>query len=209
MRLPFGMMFIVPVAEAPCATTDGKGAISICGSGITTSKASGADAVRFPDVPVIVKVEAYVSLVVLTESSLDSVVGFWLHAALRPGGKGDVIVRFTAPVNPPYRMMDAFVVAVAPCGTMKVDEGNNMLNPGASTFNVNETLDWLAPLVPVTVTAYDPRTAELATDNVSTLISVTGLMLKKGVTPLGKPKTARFTLPVKPFCATTDMVDVP
>lgn len=209
VRSPYGISVTFVVTEAPCEMVEGIGAISSANIGSTVSKTSGAEALRSPDVPVIVRIEAYDALVVVRVSSLDSLVGFLLHVAVRPPGIGEVIARFTSPVNPPYRITDTVAVAVAPTGIWMLDGENKMLKPGASTFRVSETFVWVEPLVPVTITSYDPRTAEDPTDSVRTLLPVPGLALKDDVTPWGRPDTARLTGLENPFCATTEMVDVP
>lgn len=58
------------------------------------------------------------------------------------------------------------------------------------------------PEVPVIVTVYCPRLAVLLAVSVSKLLpeelgTAVGLGLKDAVTPLGRPETARLTLPVK------------
>ena len=57
---------------------------------------------------------------------------------------------------------------------------------------------WL-PEVPVMVTLYCPRLAELLAVNVSALLyPVVGFGEKDAVTPLGRPDAERVTLPVNP-----------
>jgi hypothetical protein len=45
--------------------------------------------------------------------------------------------------------------------------------------------------------------------NVSVLVLVAGFGVNDGVTPLGRPDAARFTLPVNPFVGATVIVLVP
>ena len=54
--------------------------------------------------------------------------------------------------------------------------------------------------MPVTVTVAVVGAAELLTVRVSTLEPVVGFGPKVAVTPAGSPDTARFTLPVNPYC---------
>ena len=57
------------------------------------------------------------------------------------------------------------------------------------------------PDVPVRVKVYCPTAAELLAVSVNTLYplaEVVGFGEKDAVTPLGKPETARFMLPVNP-----------
>jgi hypothetical protein len=54
------------------------------------------------------------------------------------------------------------------------------------------------PDVPVTVSGYCPMAVELLAVSVKVLFPVVGFGEKDAVTPLGKPETERFTLPVNP-----------
>ena len=56
------------------------------------------------------------------------------------------------------------------------------------------------PEVPVITSVYCPSAAVLLAVNVSVLDPVVGLGENEAVTPLGRPETAKFTLPVKPYC---------
>jgi hypothetical protein len=53
--------------------------------------------------------------------------------------------------------------------------------------------------VPVTVIVAVPRVAVLLVVSVSVLVPFVGFGLNDAVTPLGKPDTAKLTLPLKPF----------
>ena len=55
------------------------------------------------------------------------------------------------------------------------------------------------PDVPVTVTVDCPMVAALLAVNVSVLLPVVGFGVKDAVTPLGRPDTARVTLPANPY----------
>ena len=55
------------------------------------------------------------------------------------------------------------------------------------------------PEVPVTVTVYCPIVAVLLAVSVTVLLPVVGFGVKDAVTPLGRPETARFTLPANPY----------
>jgi len=59
------------------------------------------------------------------------------------------------------------------------------------------------PDVPVTVKGYCPMAVELLAVNVSVLLPVAGFGEKDAVTPLGRPETEKFTLPVNPYCGFT------
>jgi hypothetical protein len=53
-----------------------------------------------------------------------------------------------------------------------------------------------------------PIGALLAADKVSVLVAVVLLGLKDAVTPRGRPEADKLTLPAKPFCGVTVIVDV-
>ena len=59
------------------------------------------------------------------------------------------------------------------------------------------------PDVPVIVIVGEPGTAEALVVSVNVLEFVVGFGENDAVTPLGKPDTARFTLPVNPYCGFT------
>jgi hypothetical protein len=85
------------------------------------------------------------------------------------------------------------------------------LNPGALTSRPREVVVVKLPETPVRVKRYEPRTAELLTASVSTLVPLVGFVPNDAVTPLGRPETDRFTLPVNPatFFTVTVVVPVP
>ena len=57
--------------------------------------------------------------------------------------------------------------------------------------------------VPITVMFALPTAAVLLAVSVSVLVAVVGFGLNAAVTPLGRPDTARFTLPLNPFHGVT------
>jgi len=57
---------------------------------------------------------------------------------------------------------------------------------------------WL-PEVPVMITLYCPRVAELLAAKVNVLLPVVGFGEKDAVTPLGRPDAERVTLPANPY----------
>ena len=65
------------------------------------------------------------------------------------------------------------------------------------------------PEVPVTVTVYAPETAVLPTTKESVLEVLVLAGLKVAVTPLGTPEATRLTVPLKPFTAATEIVELP
>ena len=94
------------------------------------------------------------------------------------------------------------VISIAP-------DAGAMLKPGALTSRAREVVAVTLPELPVMVTRYDPRTAELLTVSVSTLLPVVGFVPKDAVTSLGRPEAERLTLPVNPPTSRTVMVVVP
>jgi hypothetical protein len=64
------------------------------------------------------------------------------------------------------------------------------------------------PEAPRTRTENVPLDAVLLADRVSVLAPVVLLGLKDAVTPRGRPEADKLTLPEKPFCGVTVMVDV-
>ncbi len=87
------------------------------------------------------------------------------------------------------------------------------MNPGASTSRTMSALAVEVPEVAVTVTRYDPRTAEVFVVSVNTLAPVVAFGSNDAVTPLGKGDvTARLTVPVKPawsFTVTVVVLELP
>jgi hypothetical protein len=71
-------------------------------------------------------------------------------------------------------------------------------------------VEWLRlPEVPVMVTVEVPVAAVLLADKVSVLVEVVLAGLNDAVTPLGNPLAESATLPVNPFCAAMETVEVP
>jgi hypothetical protein len=71
------------------------------------------------------------------------------------------------------------------------------------TVRLRTVLTVRLPEVPVMVALYCPGAAVLLAVSVSVLEPVAGFGEKEAVTPLGRPVTARFTLPLNPYCAFT------
>ena len=65
------------------------------------------------------------------------------------------------------------------------------------------------PEVPATVTVKEPVAAVPVADSVKRLEVVAGFVSKLALTPLGRPDTVKFTLPLNPFKGFTVMVDEP
>lgn len=87
----------------------------------------------------------------------------------------------------------------SPGDTMTSDGAAERVKSGELTISTKEEV-WLSePEVPVIVTVTAPGVALLLAVRVRVLIPVVGFGEKVAVTPLGRPETARFTLPVKPY----------
>jgi len=65
------------------------------------------------------------------------------------------------------------------------------------------------PEEPVTVTVKVPVAAALLADRVSRLVVLAGFVLKRALTPLGKPEAVKFTLPLNPLTGLIVMVVKP
>ena len=72
------------------------------------------------------------------------------------------------------------------------------MNVGASTARIIFVIAVRLPEVPVIVSALVPSVAEPLAARVMMLNPVAGLGANDAVTPLGRPDTERFTLPVNP-----------
>src|SRR5690349_5534353 len=79
---------------------------------------------------------------------------------------------------------------------------------GACTLNVMVLVTTRLPEVPVIVRGYVPPRAEPLASKVSTLVPEVGFVPHEAVTPLGRPVTARFTLPLKPYCGVIVIVEL-
>ena len=73
------------------------------------------------------------------------------------------------------------------------------VNDGVYTPSVSVVVTVCVPEVPVIVKLYCPRVAALLAVSVRVLFPVVGFGEKDAVTPLGRPDTERFTLPVNPY----------
>ena len=79
---------------------------------------------------------------------------------------------------------------------------------GTETVTLRTVLTVREPEVPVTVALYGPGVAVLLAVRVSVLLPLVGLGARDAVTPLGRPVTERFTLPVNPYCELTETYPV-
>lgn len=74
---------------------------------------------------------------------------------------------------------------------------------GALTVKGRVVVAVSEPEVPVMVSVAAPKVAALVAVNVRVAFPVVGFGEKDADTPLGRPVTARFTLPVNPYCGVT------
>ncbi len=171
-------------------------------------------AVRLPEVPVMVTVDAPVVAVELAVnvSALEPVVGFVPKDAVTPLGKPDA-ASVTLPENPPAGSTAIVLVPAAPPCVMETlaGEADRVKLGDASAVTLSETvvLALRLPEVPVMVTVAAPVAAEELAVNVSALEPEVGLVPKDAVTPLGKPDAANVTVPENPPAPSTVIVLVP
>src|ERR1700733_11504254 len=164
---------------------------------------------RLPEVPVIVNVLAPMPAVLLADSVrvLVFVVGFGEKLPVTPFGKPDT-VRFTLPLNP--YAGDTLIIAVTdfPWPTFK-ELGPERVKLGPWMESDSVVVSVRLPEVPVIVSVLLPPVAVLLAVSVSVLAPVVEVGEKVAVTPLGKPDTERFTLPLNPYCGVTLIAEVP
>lgn len=102
----------------------------------------------------------------------------------------------------------AFVMDVPGLMLIVPDEGE-MLKPGALTSSARLVVAVAVPEAPVMVKRYDPRTAELLTFSVNTLLPFVGFVPNDAVTPLGRPETDKSALSLNPALYWAVMTVVP
>jgi hypothetical protein len=128
-----------------------------------------------------------------------------------PAGE-ELLVRATVPVKPLVAVRPIVDVALCPAAkeTLAGLAESVKSGGGAGAVTVAEivVVRTREPLVPVTVTAYEP-----AADDVSVQVDVCVPLMLVGehdvVTPAGFDEAERATVPVKPPLAVSPIVDVP
>jgi len=181
------------------------------GAAVTVS-ATVVDAVKAPEVPLMVTVTGPPTVAPLLADSVSTCVPATVPAAkiaVTPLGRPEA-ASATLPVNPPTLATVIVLVEVLPCTTDSV-AGAAVSVKLAGTFTVSAMVVEAvsAPDVPVIVTVAGPPTAALLLAvSVTMLELVAGLVEKLAVTPLGRPVAASVTLPVKLFAPETVMVSV-
>jgi hypothetical protein len=150
-----------------------------------------------PDVPVIVNVATprVAVWLVVSVSVLLPVVGFGAKVAVTPLGR-PVTARLTLPAKPYCPATKTVVVPELPWPMFTPFAESEKL--GAWIVRGTVVLALTDPEVPVMVTLVCPSVAVLLAVSVMTLEPVVGFGTNVALTPLGKPVTARFTLPVNP-----------
>ena len=130
------------------------------------------------------------------------------NAAVTPLGKPET-ASVTLPVNPFTSLTVTVLVPLLPRTTVRVPGESESVKLGAGIVSASVVVAVSVPEVPLMVIVALPTVAELLAVSVSTLLPVVGFGVNDAVTPLGRPKAARLTLPVNPFWPVTEMVDVP
>ena len=174
-------------------------------------RAMVVDAVRAPEVPVMVTVYVPAAAVALAVkvSRLAPVVGLVPNTAVTPLGKPDA-ASVTLPVNPPESITVMVSVPLLPSAIDSADAERESVKFGGPVTVRLIVVDAVSvPEVPVIVTVDVPAMAVALAVSVSRLAPVVGLVPNIAVTPLGKPDAARVTLPVNPPVPVTVMVSVP
>jgi hypothetical protein len=179
------------------------------GAGVTV-KGRVVVAETLPDVAVMVSGAAVIGADVLAVrvSLLVEVVLAGLNAAVTPVGNPE-IARLTAPVKPLTGDIVIVLVLADPCITLRLAGAAARVTEGAA-LTVRPTVAEvdMVPTTPVTVTVAVPVVAVDAAVNVKMLEVAVVAGLNEAVTPLGRPATARVTLPLNPLMGVTVMVSV-
>ena len=168
--------------------------------------------VKLPDVPAMVTVAVPVVavLLVVSVSVLVLAVLLGLNDAVTPLGRPDAD-KLTFPVKPFCGVTVIVLPPLAPCIIVKLLGDAEIAKFGAGTgFTVRETVVEFAklPEVPRTRTETVPVVAVLLAVSVNVLVPLVLLGLKDAVTPRGRPEADKLTLPAKPPCGVTVMVEV-
>jgi len=165
---------------------------------------------RLPDVPVTVTftVPAGAAVPAVNVNVLVLVVLFGLKEAVTPLGR-PVADKLTLPLKPFCGTTEMVLVPLVPGAMLTLLGDAERVKLGTTTVNATDVVLVKLPEVPVMVTFAVPAGAAVPAVNVNVLVLVVLPGLKDAVTPLGKPDADKLTLPLKPFCAPTEMVLVP
>jgi hypothetical protein len=174
-----------------------------------TVRAIVVDAVRLPEVPVMVTVTGPPVIAVLAAVSINTlelVAGLVAKDAVTPLGRPDA-ARFTLPVNPLAAVTAMVSVALLPWITDRLVGLDERVKLGAALTVRATVVDALsAPEVPLIVTVTGPPTvAVLLAASVSTCVPVVPAA-NAAVTPAGRPEALRATAPENPPTSATVIV---
>lgn len=181
--------------------------------GVGTVTVMLVEAVRVPEVPVIVIVcgpDVAVAAAV-NETVLAEVLLVGLKLAVMPEGR-PATVNATAPVKPFAGITLILELdAMPPIGVDKVAEADDNVKLGANTVCtvmviVVETIR--VPEVPIIVMGCGPSAAVVPAIIETVLAEVLLVGLKLAVMPVGSPVAANVTVPIKPFVGTTLILEV-
>ncbi len=154
-----------------------------------------------PDVPVMVTVAVPIAAVLLAVSVnvLVLVVVLGLNDAVTPLGRPDAD-KLTLPLKPFCGATVMVLAPLAPCVMLRL-LGDAERVKFLLGFTVRETVVVFVKLPdePVTLTVTVPVVAAPVADRVRRLLVVAGFVPKMALTPLGRPDTVKFTLPLNPF----------
>jgi hypothetical protein len=144
----------------------------------------------------------------ISVSVLLFVVGLGLKVALTPDGNR-LAPSETERLKPPLGTTVIVLVPVVAWAMLRTDglaDKEKFGADGAETVREMVVVLVRLPLVPVIVTAAVPVLALLEAAKVSVLVLVGEVELKLAVTPEGRPRALRETVPVNPLFGVTVMV---
>jgi hypothetical protein len=180
--------------------------------GTGTSRVTGADAVKAPEVPVMVAV--YVPgatlLADLKVTRLEALVLGDEKAAVTPAGSPEM-ESDTALEKLPAAATEIVLIVVALAGSVRLagDADKVKLSAVKSFAETSRSIAVLVerlPELPLTVIAYFPDATEEPAVSVSVLLVLVLAGLKAALMPDGRPEAERATLPVNPWDDTTSIV---
>ena len=157
---------------------------------------------------VIVNVPTLALLLVANDSVLELIVGLGLNEALMPLRRPEA-ENVTPPLKPSDGMTLIVAEPVAPRLMLRLVGKAASVKFGAAV-TVRETVVELLrlPLTPLIVTVKVPGAADVFAVKVARLVLVALLGLNDTVTPAGSPEADKLTLPLKPFCGITPIVEL-
>lgn len=187
---------VVPEVPWPMSRVPGLERVKV---GAYTPSVSVVVADRLPEVPVMVNVLAPMAAALLADRVrvVVFVVGLGEKLPVTPLGNPDT-VKFTLPLNPYAGNTSNTAVADFPWPTFK-EFGPARVKLGPWMASDRVVVSVRSPEVPVMVSVLVPAVAVLLAVSVRVLFPVVEVGEKEAVTPLGKPDSERFTLPLNPY----------